>query len=80
MIDALRSASLPQGLDGLYIGGGFPETSARQLAENESFRQSVREAALSKGFQSMPNAVGLYFWAVPLSSMGRNTPLQVSFP
>ena len=43
-IDALQDSGLPE-LDGLYIGGGFPETSARELAANGSFRQSVRAAA-----------------------------------
>lgn len=42
MIDALSAASLPENLDGLYIGGGFPETSARQLAENKNFKISLR--------------------------------------
>ncbi len=44
MIDALVEDKLPQ-LDGLYIGGGFPETSAKELAANVSFRKSVKEAA-----------------------------------
>jgi cobyrinic acid a,c-diamide synthase len=43
-INALQDPALPE-LDGLYIGGGFPETSARSLADNEGFRRSVREAA-----------------------------------
>ena len=43
-INALEDSSLPE-LDGLYIGGGFPETSAARLAENASFRQSVKAAA-----------------------------------
>jgi len=43
-INALVDNSLPA-LDGLYIGGGFPETSAAQLAANIEFRHSVRDAA-----------------------------------
>jgi len=42
-INALTQKSLPE-IDGLYIGGGFPETSARQLAANDVFRKSVKEA------------------------------------
>ncbi len=43
---ALHDARLPD-LDALYIGGGFPETCAAQLASNASFKQSVRAAAES---------------------------------
>ena len=42
-IDAITTASLPD-LDGLYIGGGFPETGAEQLSANISFLQSIRDA------------------------------------
>jgi cobyrinic acid a,c-diamide synthase len=40
-ISALDERRLPY-LDALYIGGGFPETQARRLSENEEFRLSVR--------------------------------------
>ncbi|MFN2354336.1 MAG: cobyrinic acid a,c-diamide synthase, partial [Desulfopila sp.] len=43
-VNALQDEALPL-LDGLYIGGGFPETSAKELAANSSFRRSVRRAA-----------------------------------
>ncbi|MCX7010988.1 MAG: cobyrinic acid a,c-diamide synthase, partial [Candidatus Sumerlaeota bacterium] len=43
-VNALEDRELPP-LDALYIGGGFPETSAEALSKNESFRQSVRKAA-----------------------------------
>ncbi|MCU0580549.1 MAG: cobyrinic acid a,c-diamide synthase, partial [Desulfobacterota bacterium] len=31
----------PADLDALYIGGGFPETQAPALSQNESFRRSL---------------------------------------
>jgi cobyrinic acid a,c-diamide synthase len=43
-INAMEEEQLPD-LDGLYIGGGFPETSAKALAANSSFRESVKAAA-----------------------------------
>lgn len=43
-ISALAQKTLPP-VDALYIGGGFPETQAKELADNASFRDSVREAA-----------------------------------
>jgi cobyrinic acid a,c-diamide synthase len=45
-INAMTADRLPE-LDGLYIGGGFPETSARRLSDNTTFRQSVKHAAQS---------------------------------
>ncbi len=44
-VSALASAGLPEGIDGLYIGGGFPETHGARLAENRGFLRSVRERA-----------------------------------
>jgi cobyrinic acid a,c-diamide synthase len=44
-LSALDDPVLPSHLDALYIGGGFPETHARVLAENLSFRNSVKAAA-----------------------------------
>ena len=42
--DALRDAQLPQA-DGLFIGGGFPETQMLALATNKGLRAQVRRAA-----------------------------------
>lgn len=38
---------LPEGLDGLYFGGGYPELSASRLEENRSMREEVRSVAES---------------------------------
>ncbi len=43
-IDALQDGGLPD-LDGLYIGGGFPEIFMEELAANTSLRAAVRRAA-----------------------------------
>jgi cobyrinic acid a,c-diamide synthase len=42
--NALRDASLPEA-DGLFIGGGFPETQMAALAANRSLRAQIRRAA-----------------------------------
>jgi len=38
------TGDFPASLDGLYIGGGFPETQAPLLAKNDSFRLALKEA------------------------------------
>jgi cobyrinic acid a,c-diamide synthase len=43
-VNALTDGALPD-LDALYIGGGFPETQAAELASNKSFCRSIKEAA-----------------------------------
>ncbi len=41
----LSDPTLPAGLSGLYIGGGFPEVFMKQLEENVSLRREIRSAA-----------------------------------
>ncbi|MBI5952070.1 MAG: cobyrinate a,c-diamide synthase [Chloroflexi bacterium] len=38
----LHDSSLPSALSGLYLGGGYPELYAAQLAENESIRMALK--------------------------------------
>ncbi|MCF8095384.1 MAG: cobyrinate a,c-diamide synthase [Desulfobacteraceae bacterium] len=44
IISPLTDTVLPH-VDALYIGGGFPETHARRLAENLRFRNALKNAA-----------------------------------
>ena len=43
-ISALSAKSLPEDLDALYIGGGFPETHGRALSANKPFLASLWHA------------------------------------
>ncbi len=78
-INALTAAALPPDLDGLYIGGGFPETSADLLAENEGFRISVRNAA-QDGLPIYAECGGLIFLGRAIVLEGREYPLAGVFP
>ncbi|WP_417912119.1 cobyrinate a,c-diamide synthase [Candidatus Electronema sp. TJ] len=78
-INALTAERLPEDLDALYIGGGFPETSAEQLAENASFRESVRQAA-EQGLPIYAECGGLIFLGRSIIVDGTEHPLAGVFP
>jgi cobyrinic acid a,c-diamide synthase len=63
-IDPLQVESLPS-LDALYIGGGFPETHAAELAANRKFMNSVADFA-QKGLPIWAECGGLMFLAEKL--------------
>lgn len=78
-IDALHCRELPPDLDGLYIGGGFPETSARQLADNAGFRRSVRER-IDAGLPVYAECGGLIYLGRSILLDGQEYPLAGVFP
>jgi cobyrinic acid a,c-diamide synthase len=43
----MNDASLPSGLDALYLGGGYPELHAKQLSGNRQMLEEVRAFAAS---------------------------------
>jgi cobyrinic acid a,c-diamide synthase len=43
----LHDPTLPPGIDGLYLPGGYPELHAEQLAQNEGLIREIREAAVA---------------------------------
>ncbi len=56
----LHDSNLPEGLDGIYIGGGFPEVFSTQLEQNESMRASVRHQ-VEDGMPTFAECGGLMY-------------------
>ncbi|MGD8758347.1 MAG: cobyrinate a,c-diamide synthase [Deltaproteobacteria bacterium] len=77
-LNALTDPGLPK-LDGLYIGGGFPETQAQALAENKRFRQDVRRLA-EKGLPIYAECGGLMYLGESLVLDGVTYPMVGLLP
>jgi cobyrinic acid a,c-diamide synthase len=77
-VSAVRDKGLPV-LDALYIGGGFPETHAEQLAGNLSFRKALREA-VDKGLPVYAECGGLMYLGESLTMDTRTYPMAGALP
>ncbi len=60
-IDLIREARLPS-IDGLFIGGGFPEIQAQRLQNNRSMKKSIRNA-INQGLPVYAECGGLMYLA-----------------
>ncbi len=56
----LAGESVPEGVHGLYIGGGFPEEFARELSANEAVKASFRNA-IQKGLPTLAECGGFMY-------------------
>lgn len=56
----LEDAGLPEEVQGMYFGGGFPEVFAQQLAQNASARSAVKTAIIS-GMPTIAECGGLMY-------------------
>ncbi len=78
MLSALSDPGLPS-LDGLYIGGGFPETQGEALADNKRFRRDVRRLA-EKGLPIYAECGGLMYLGESLVLDGVTYPMVGLLP
>lgn len=56
----LAGEPLPGGVDGLYIGGGFPEEFAKPLSEQQNVKQSIK-AAIESGLPTLAECGGFMY-------------------
>lgn len=63
----IRDSALPDGVDGLYLGGGFPERYAERLAANTGMRESVRKA-IGRGLPVLGECGGYLYLLEHLSA------------
>jgi cobyrinic acid a,c-diamide synthase len=69
----------PPPMDALYIGGGFPETHARELSANASYREHLRTLA-QNGFPIYAECGGLMFLGKALVMADITYPMAGIFP
>lgn len=68
-LDMRHDPRLPD-VDGLFIGGGFPETQAEALAANRSLRRDIRQA-IDAGLPCYAECGGLMYLARSIHWQGR---------
>lgn len=56
----MNDKAIPEGLDFLYIGGGYPEVFMKELEANESMRESIKKA-LDNGLKCYAECGGLMY-------------------
>lgn len=76
--DTLRDAHLPA-VDGVFIGGGFPESFMIELEANASLRTDLR-CAIQQGLPVYAECGGLMYLARSLSWRGKNANMVGAIP
>ena len=77
LVDPLVDPHLPEGTAGLYLGGGFPEVHAEELARNASLRADVA-AGIAAGLPTVAECAGLLYLAGSLDGLPMAGALPVS--
>ena len=76
----LDDVSLPDGVGGIYLGGGFPELFAEELSRNDGMLNSMR-SAIQRGVPVYGECGGLMYLGNSLSDLdGRQFPMVGAIP
>lgn len=74
----LECKAIPENLDGIYIGGGFPEVFASKLEENREFKQSLKKA-LDRGLPAYAECGGLMYLTQGIENLEGKSHEMVGF-
>ncbi len=77
-IDTLRDTALPD-IDGLFIGGGFPESCMAELEANRPLREAIRDA-IDAGLPVYAECGGLMYLSRTLSWKGKRCEMVGAIP
>lgn len=77
-IDALKDPGLPE-VDGLYVGGGFPEMFASALADNQRLRREIR-SLVSDGLPVYAECGGLMYLGEGILAKEGSYPMVGALP
>lgn len=72
--NAALDSKLPKDIDGLFIGGGFPETQVEALVANQSMRDSIKKA-IDDGLPTYAECGGLMYLCRDLMTDDGNQPM-----
>ena len=76
----MKDSDLPPGLDGLYLGGGYPELFARQLAKNQSIRDCIKRFSAA-GMPIYGECGGMMYLGAAITDLeGVRHPMTNCFP
>jgi cobyrinic acid a,c-diamide synthase len=76
----LKDSCIPQGVKGMYFGGGFPEVFAEELSENKTIRFSVKNAIIS-GIPTIAECGGLMYLCQQIMDFtGKSWPMVGMLP
>jgi cobyrinic acid a,c-diamide synthase len=76
----IRDRRLPAGVKGIYLGGGYPELYARELARNRPLRAAIRDF-IEAGGPVYAECGGLMYLAATLTDCaGRQYPMVGAYP
>ncbi len=76
----VKGEVLPPDADGLYLGGGFPEQFAEELAENREVKLTIREA-VENGLPVLAECGGLMYLSESITTIdGKTYPMAGVLP
>ncbi len=76
--DTLQDAQMPE-VDGLYIGGGFPEACAVELEANVTLRTAIKQA-IENGLPAYAECGGLMYLSRSIAYEGRSYAMVGAIP